>query len=95
MTKSPAPMTDPDAPVKLDASSKSSLAASIRTLSSGQRGWISMKEAAALFSAKDADYPIMRLGRWTTTATAISHRLPKRPQGIGTTLCRPKIAFTL
>jgi hypothetical protein len=56
MTKSPAPMTDPNAPVKLDAASKSSLVASIQALSPGQRGWISMKEAATLFSAKDADY---------------------------------------
>jgi hypothetical protein len=56
MTKSSAPTTEPDAPVKLDASSKSCLAASIRALSPGQRGWISMNEAAALFSVKDASY---------------------------------------
>jgi hypothetical protein len=56
MSKSPAPMTDPDAPVKLDASSKSSLAGSIRALALGQQGWISMKEAAGLFSAKHPDY---------------------------------------
>jgi hypothetical protein len=49
-------MTDADAPVKLDASSRSSLAASIRALGSGQRGWISMKEAGGLFSAKEAEY---------------------------------------
>jgi hypothetical protein len=42
--------------MKLDATSKSSLAASIRVLTPGQRGWISMKQAAALFSAKDAEY---------------------------------------
>jgi hypothetical protein len=56
MSKSLSPMTDPDAPVQLDASSKSSLAASIRSLAPGRRGWISMKQAAALFSAKDLDY---------------------------------------
>jgi hypothetical protein len=56
MSKSPASMTDPDAPVKLDAESKSSLAASIRALAPGRRGFISLKEAAALFSAKDAEY---------------------------------------
>jgi hypothetical protein len=52
----PAAFADPDAPIKLDASSKSSLAASIPALSPGRRGWISMKDAVALFSAKDADY---------------------------------------
>jgi hypothetical protein len=56
MSKPATPMTEPDAPVKLDATSKSSLAASIRVLTPGQRGWISMKQAAALFSAKDAEY---------------------------------------
>jgi hypothetical protein len=49
-------ITDPEAPVKLDASSKPSLAASIRALAPGRRGWISMSEAARLFSAKDAAY---------------------------------------
>jgi hypothetical protein len=61
MTNSPAPMTDPDAPVKLDAGSKLSLAASIRALSLGRRGWISMNEAATLFSSKDADYALGEL----------------------------------
>jgi hypothetical protein len=32
------------------------LGASIRALSPGRRGWISMSEAAALFSAKDVEY---------------------------------------
>jgi hypothetical protein len=49
-------MTDPDAPAKLNATSKSFLAESIRALASGQRGWISMTEAAKLFSSKDAEY---------------------------------------
>ncbi len=49
-------VSDPEAPVKLDASSKSSLGASIRALAPGRRGWISMSEAARLFSAKDAAY---------------------------------------
>jgi hypothetical protein len=49
-------ITDPEAPVKLDASSKPSLAASIRALAPGRRGWISMSEAARLFSAKEAAY---------------------------------------
>jgi hypothetical protein len=49
-------MNDPEAPVRLDASSKQSLAASIRSLAPGRRGWISMNEAARLFSAKDAAY---------------------------------------
>jgi hypothetical protein len=48
--------SDPEAPVRLDASSKPSLAASIRALAAGRRGWISMAEAAHLFSAKDAAY---------------------------------------
>jgi hypothetical protein len=47
---------DPEAPVELDTSSKSSLGASIRALSPGRRGWISMSEAARLFSARDAAY---------------------------------------
>jgi hypothetical protein len=47
---------DPEAPVKLDANSKTSLGASIRALTPGRRGWISMEEAAHLFSAKDAAY---------------------------------------
>jgi hypothetical protein len=49
-------VSDPEAPVKLDAGSKSSLGASIRALAPGRRGWISMSEAARLFSAKDAAY---------------------------------------
>jgi hypothetical protein len=49
MSKSPPPITDPDAPVKLDGSSKSSFAAAIRALAPGRRGWISMKEPAGLF----------------------------------------------
>jgi len=47
---------DPEAPIKLDASSKSALASSIRALAPGRRGWISMGDAARLFSAKDAAY---------------------------------------
>ena len=49
-------MIDPESPVRLDASSKPSLAASIKALAPGRRGWISMAEAAHLFSAKDAAY---------------------------------------
>jgi hypothetical protein len=49
-------MDDPEAPIKLDASSESALAASIGALASGRRGWISMTEAASLFSAKEAQY---------------------------------------
>ena len=49
-------VSDPEAPIKLDASSKSALGASIRALAPGRRGWISMSEAARLFSAKDAAY---------------------------------------
>ena len=49
-------VTDPEAPIKLDAGSKSALAASIRALAPGRRGWISMSEAAHLFSAKEAAY---------------------------------------
>jgi hypothetical protein len=49
-------MDDPEAPVKLDAGSKPALAASIRALAPGRRGWISMNEAAHLFSSKDAEY---------------------------------------
>jgi hypothetical protein len=56
MSGEKADVTDPEAPIKLDAASKSSLAASIRALAPGRRGWISMSEAARLFSAKDAAY---------------------------------------
>jgi hypothetical protein len=56
MNNENAAVTDPEAPVRLDPSSKPSLAASIKALSPGRRGWISMEEAAHLFSAKDAAY---------------------------------------
>jgi hypothetical protein len=49
-------MSDFEPSVRLDAGSRSSLAASLRTLAPGQRGWISMSEAASLFSAKEPEY---------------------------------------
>jgi hypothetical protein len=84
-------MIDPEAPVRLDASSKPSLAASIKALAPGRRGWISMAEAAHLFSAKDAAYAFGEM----TTATAISPPLPRRPRGTVSISCRAKGETTL
>jgi hypothetical protein len=49
-------MSDFESLVKLDASGRSSLAASLRALAPGQGGWISMGEEASLFSTKEPDY---------------------------------------
>jgi hypothetical protein len=43
-------------PPKLDAGNEASLSQSIRTLPLGDRGWITMREARALFSALDDQY---------------------------------------
>jgi hypothetical protein len=42
--------------LRLDGSTKASLAASIKALPRGERGWITLKEAAALFSHKEREY---------------------------------------
>lgn len=49
-------MDDPTSPAKLDGTTKVSLGSSIRALPHGERGWISFKEAAALFSTKSPEY---------------------------------------
>jgi hypothetical protein len=43
-------------PPRLDASDPTALAQSIRTLPAGERGWITMREARALFSPADDQY---------------------------------------
>jgi hypothetical protein len=49
-------MNEPASPRRLDGSTKASLAASIKALPHGERGWITMREAAALFSHKEREY---------------------------------------
>jgi len=49
-------MNEPTAPRRLQGSTKASLAASIKALPHGGRGWITMNEAAALFSPKNNEY---------------------------------------
>ena len=49
-------MNEPTSPRRLDGSTKASLAASIKALPHGERGWIKMNEAAALFSPKNNEY---------------------------------------
>jgi len=41
---------------KLSASSEDALAASVRSLPAGERGWITLAEAARLFSTADQQY---------------------------------------
>jgi hypothetical protein len=47
--------TPPDAP-KLWGTSENSLASSLRALRAGERGWITLAEAAGLFSTEDPQY---------------------------------------
>ena len=47
---------EPPAPRRLDGSSKILLAASLKTLPEGAPGWITMKEAATLFSQEGDAY---------------------------------------
>jgi hypothetical protein len=49
-------MNEPTSPRRLQGSTKASLAASIKALPHGERGWITMNEAAALFSPKNNEY---------------------------------------
>jgi hypothetical protein len=46
----------PPAPHRLDAKSKTALAASLKTLLEGEPGWITMKEAKTLFSQEGDAY---------------------------------------
>jgi hypothetical protein len=48
--------TGPPPPRKLSASSEAALAASIRDLPPGERGWITFEEARRLFSSMDDQY---------------------------------------
>jgi hypothetical protein len=43
-------------PPRLDATDAAALAQSIRSLPAGERGWITMREARALFSASNDQY---------------------------------------
>jgi hypothetical protein len=43
-------------PPRLDATDTAALSQSIRTLPTGERGWITMREARALFSPLDDQY---------------------------------------
>ncbi len=83
-------MNDFESSVKLDASSRSSLAASLRALTPGQEGWISMSEAASLFSTKEPDYAF---GETDDEGPEISRLLlGQRPDTVSTS-CRRKIGY--
>ena len=56
MASSNPKMNEPTSPRRLDGSTKASLAASIKALPHGERGWITMREAAILFSQKNSEY---------------------------------------
>ncbi len=49
---------EPKLPSKLDASSEDALCQSIRILSLGNRGWITMREARVLFSPLRDEYAL-------------------------------------
>jgi hypothetical protein len=49
-------MNEPTSSRRLQGGTKASLAASIKALPHGERGWITMNEAAALFSPKNNEY---------------------------------------
>jgi hypothetical protein len=52
---------EPLATRRLDGSTKESLAASIRMMPDEERGWITLKEAAILFSPEDDEYAFRRI----------------------------------
>ena len=52
---SPADAVPPDAP-RLSGASESALGASLQSLPVGERGWITLAEAAWLFSSEQPDY---------------------------------------
>ena len=52
---SPANAVPPDAP-RLSATSESALASSLQSLPAGERGWITLAEAARLFSREQPQY---------------------------------------
>jgi hypothetical protein len=47
---------DPSAPRELRGASEGALSQSLRTLASGDRGWIELRDAQRLFSAQDPQY---------------------------------------
>jgi hypothetical protein len=66
----------PDA-TKLDGTTEAALARSLSALPAGERGWITLGEAARLFSAERAEYAIGELdqsGREKIEAFAAQHR---------------------
>ena len=52
---SPANAVPPDAP-RLSGASESALGSSLQSLPAGERGWITLAEAARLFSSDDPQY---------------------------------------
>ena len=52
---SPANAVPPDAP-RLSGASESALASSLQSLPAGERGWITLAEAARLFSSERPEY---------------------------------------
>ena len=53
----------PSAARRLDAKSTELLATAIKLLHDGERGWISLKDAAALFSSQNDEYPFRAMDR--------------------------------
>jgi hypothetical protein len=52
---------EPPAPRRLDCRSKEVLAASIKMIPQEERGWITIQEAAVLFSPTDDDYAFRKM----------------------------------
>ena len=70
---SPASAAPPDAP-RLSGTSESALGSSLQSLPAGERGWITLAEAARLFSGEQPQYAFgemddagkLRLGQFST-----------------------------
>ena len=70
---SPANAVPPDAP-RLSGASEGALGSSLQSLPAGERGWITLAEAARLFSSDDPQYAFgemddagkLRLGQFST-----------------------------
>jgi hypothetical protein len=80
---SPANAVPPDAP-RLSGASESALGSSLQSLPAGERGWITLAEAARLFSSDDPQYAFgemddagkLRLGQFSTQHRCSPHFMP-------------------
>jgi hypothetical protein len=50
------PTAEPPSPPRLESTNEAALAQSLRSKSSGERGWVTMQEARRLFSPMDEQY---------------------------------------